>query len=210
MTVTATDSAPVPLTGSVSFTATVAGGLFLTSTGTSPFTGTFGTANATLTTVTATGGLFPYTYAITTPSSLPTGMTVGASNGVVGITTLTPAGVYSITVTGTDATTSSPVTGATSFSLNHALLMTQTVTATPTAGVAGPVRTITATGGTGTITYATATAGFTVNGSTGVVSSTTGTAAGTYSVVVSATDGTVAPGATGVATGTTTFSATVL
>ncbi len=210
VTVTATDSAPVPLTGSVSFTATVAGGLFLTSTGTSPFTGTFGTANATLTTVTATGGLFPYTYAITTPSSLPTGMTVGASNGVVGITTLTPAGVYSITVTGTDATTSSPVTGATSFSLNHALLMTQTVTATPTAGVAGPVRTITATGGTGTITYATATAGFTVNGSTGVVSSTTGTAAGTYSVVVSATDGTVAPGATGVATGTTTFSATVL
>ncbi|MCX6606133.1 MAG: putative Ig domain-containing protein [Acidobacteria bacterium] len=208
-TVTATDSAPVPLTGSVSFTVTVAGGLFLSSTGTSPFTGTFGTANATVTTVTATGGLFPYTYAITTPSSLPTGMTVGASSGVVGITGLTPAGVYSITVTGTDATTASPVTGATSFSLDHALLMTPTNPLTPATGVAGPVRTITATGGTGTITYATATAGFTVNSSTGVVSSASGTAAGTYSVVVTATDGTVAPGATGAATGTITISATV-
>ncbi len=210
VTVTATDSANVPLTGSVSFTVTVAGGLFLSSTGTSPFTGTFGTANATVTTVTATGGLFPYTYAITTPSTLPTGMTVGASSGVVGITALTPAGIYSITVTGTDATTASPVTGATSFSLNHALLMTPTTPLTPATGTAGPVRTITATGGTGTITYATATAGFTVNSSTGVVSSASGTAAGTYSVVVTATDGTMAPGATGVATGTITFSATVI
>jgi Putative Ig domain len=210
VTVTATDSAPVPLTGSVSFTVTVAGGLFLSSTGTSPFTGTFGTANATVTTVTATGGLFPYTYAITTPSTLPTGMTVGASSGVVGITALTPAGVYSITVTGTDATTASPVTGATSFSLDHALLMTPTNTLTPSFGTGGPVRTITATGGTGSITYATATAGFTVNSSTGVVSSTNSTAAGTYSVVVTATDGTVAPGATGAATGTITISATVI
>ena len=210
VTVTATDSANVPVTGSVSFTVTVAGGLFLSATGTSPFSGTFGTANASLTTVTATGGLFPYTYAITTPSSLPTGMTVGASSGVVGVTALTPAGVYSITVSGTDATTTTPVTGSVSFSLNHALLMTPTAVATPSTGVAGPVRTITATGGTGTITYATATAGFTVNSTTGVVSSTNGTVAGTYSIVVTATDGTIAPGATGAATGTITISATVI
>ena len=210
VTVTATDSANVPVTGTVSFTVTVAGGLFLSATGTSPFTGTFATANATVTTVTATGGLFPYTYAITTPSSLPTGMTIGASSGVLGITASTPAGVYSITVQGTDATATTPVTGSVSFSLNHALLMTPTVVATPSTGAAGPVRTITATGGTGTITYATATAGFTVNSATGVVSSTNGTAAGTFSVTVTATDGTVAPGATGAATGTITFSATVI
>ena len=86
--------------------------------------------------------------------------------------------------------------------LNHSLLMTPTVVATPS--------TITATGGTGPITYATATAGFTVNSETGVVSSTNDTAAGIFSITVTATDGTVAPGATGAATGTITFSATVV
>jgi len=209
VTVTATDAANVPVTGSVSFTVTVAGGLFLSASGTSPFAGTFGTANATVTTVTATGGLFPYSYAITTPGSLPTGMTIGASSGALGISTLTPAGVYSITVTGTDATATTPVTGAVSFSLNHALLMTPTAILTPSFGTAGAVRTITATGATGAITYATATAGFTVNSSTGVVSSTIGTAAGTFSVTVTATDASIAPGATAVAAGTIIFSATV-
>jgi len=209
VTVTATDSANVPVTGTVSFTVTVAGGLFLSATGTSPFSGTFGTANASVTTVTATGGTYPYTYAITSPGSLPTGMTAGASSGVVGISALTPAGNYTIVVTATDAA-ASPMTGTISFALNHSLLMTPTVSATPSTGVAGPVRTITATGGTGTITYATATTGFTVNSSTGVVSSASGTAAGTYNVVVTATDGSIAPGATSAATGTITISATVI
>ena len=42
VTVTATDSASVPLTGSVTFTLSVAGGLYLTSTGVAPYTSTFG------------------------------------------------------------------------------------------------------------------------------------------------------------------------
>ena len=79
-----------------------------------------------------------------------------------------------------------PVINSVSVCLNHALLMTPTVVATPSTGSASPVRTINATGGTGTITYATATAGFTVNSATGVVCSTNGTAAGTFSVTVTA------------------------
>ena len=212
VTAKGTDSAHVPVTGPVNFTITVAGGLFVISSGASasPYLGTFGTANASIATVTATSGIFPYTYAITSPVSIPAGMTVNASSGVVAILSTTPAGNYTVIVTGTDSTSTTAVTGSTSFAINLALLMTPSATATPTNGAAGPVRTITATGGTGTITYATATAGFTVNGSTGVVSSTNGTAAGTYTVIVTATDGTAAPGASSVATGTVTFSATVL
>lgn len=212
ITATATDSANVPVKGSVNFTITVAGGLFLVSSGAtaSPYLGTFGTANASIATVSATSGVFPYTYAITTPSTIPSGMTINANTGVIGIASTTPAGNYTVAVTATDSTTPSALTGSTSFAINIALLMTPTASATPTNGTAGPVRTITATGGTGVITYATATPGFTVNGSTGVVSSTNGTAAGTYTVVVTATDGTAAPGASAAATGTISFSATVL
>src|SRR5205823_2296976 len=77
VTVTATDSANVPVKGTVSFTLTVAGGLFMTTTSASPYSSTYGTATATLTPlITATGGTFPYVFSITAPGSLPTGMTV--------------------------------------------------------------------------------------------------------------------------------------
>ncbi len=208
--VTATDSANVPVTGTVRFTLTVSGGLFASASGTSPFTGTFGTAISTVTTVSVSGGTFPYTFAITTPSSLPTGMAVGASSGVVSTTTLTPAGNYNITVRGTDATTTTPLTGSTTFALNIGLLMTPTSSLAPLSGVGGPVRTITATGGTGTIAYATATSGFTINSTTGVLSASNTLGAGTYTVIVTATDGTVAPGAATAATGTITLTDVVL
>lgn len=207
VTATATDSANAPLRGSVSFTVTVAGGLFLSMTGSSPLTGTFGTANSTLTTVSGAGGLFPYTYAITAPSSLPTGMTIGASTGVIAITAVTPAGNYPITVTGSDAAVPQ-VAGSVSFSLNHALLMTGANSASAAFGVASNVRTITATGGTSTITYSTPTTGFTVN-SSGVVNYSGSLAAGTYDVIVNATDTGTAAGATGFATGTITISVVV-
>ncbi|MBY0502890.1 MAG: putative Ig domain-containing protein [Bryobacteraceae bacterium] len=209
VTATAIDSANVPVTGTVSFTLTVAGGLVLASSTASPIAGTFGTANATVTTVSATGGVFPYTYAITTPSSLPTGMSINPATGVVAITALTPAGNYTVTVTATDSTSGTPLTGTVTFAINVGLLMTPSNTLSPTAGTGGPVRTITATGGTGTITYATATAGFTVDASTGVVSSTNAATAGSYTVIVTATDGTAAPGAASAATGTVSFTAVI-
>jgi len=208
ITATASDSANVPVTGTVRFTLTVAGGLFLTAAGTSPFTGTFGTTNATVTTATATGGVFPYTYAITSPGSLPTGMTINLNSGVVGITGLTPAGNYTVTVTATDSTPGTSLTGTVTFAINVGLLMTPSNTLSPTASAGGAVRTITATGNTGAVTYATATTGFTVNSSTGVVSATAGAlSANSYTVVVTATDATAAPGAALAATGTVSFTA---
>jgi hypothetical protein len=106
VTVTATDSAAAPLTGSVSFTITVAGGLYVitTVTGTAnpgPFSASvFGQAGASLPTAVATGGNGTYTYAITTPASLPTGMSIGS--GLLATTSSTPAGDYQIVVTATD------------------------------------------------------------------------------------------------------------
>jgi uncharacterized protein (TIGR03437 family) len=209
--ITATDSANVPVTGTFSMTIVVAGGLYMTLSGTSPYSATFGTPSGTLTTVTATGGAYGttgYTYAITTPSTVPTGMTItspGAS-GAVSTSALTPAGVYNgIIVTATDSS-STPLTGTATFEINVALKMTTTVAPTTQAANSGNVLTqVTATGNTGTLTYtldsASVTAGLVIDSSGNV---TTGTATtGTYSIVITATDGTAAPGATAVATGVT-------
>lgn len=212
VTVTATDSAHVPVTGTATFTLTVAGGLFMTTSGTPPYNGTFGTANASLATTTATGGVYPYGYAITAPSTIPVGMTVGASSGVVGVTALTPAGSYNVTITATDSTGGTPLTGSISYSVVMALRMSHTAPASQVHGTPGTFSTVTATGNTGTIAYAldaaSLAAGMTIDSVTGAVGSGTA-AAGTYSVTVTATDGTAAPGAAVAGAGTTTFSVTV-
>ena len=130
--ITATDSANVPVTGTYSMTIVVAGGLFMTLSGTSPYNATFGSPSGALTHVTATGGTYGstgYTYAITAPSTLPTGMAItspGAS-GTVSTSALTPAGVYNgIVVTATDSS-STPLTGTATFAINVALKMTTTI-----------------------------------------------------------------------------------
>jgi uncharacterized protein (TIGR03437 family) len=215
VTVSATDSANVPVTGSATFTITIAGGLYITSTAAGPFNYTFGTAQPSVTTVTATGGTFPYAYAITAPATIPTGMTVGASSGVVGVTALTPAGTYPVTVTATDNATT-PLTGSATFSIVEALNVTNGGSVTSqNAGTAGSITgALTTTGNTGTLTYSldSTTAGLgwvTINSSTGAVSVTSSSAAGTYPVTVTATDSTPAPGSSAVATGTYTFNMTI-
>jgi hypothetical protein len=214
VTVTATDSANFPLTGKVSFTVTVAGGLVVSSSGTAPYAETYGTADASVTTVSSSGGTYPYTYAITTPSPIPLGITINSTTGVVGISALTPAGTYHLVVTATDSATS-PLTGTLAFDIVVGLKMTHT---TPlgsiTAGAAGAITTVSATGNTGSITYTldatTAALGWvTINSSTGAVAVTTSSVAGTYPVIVTATDGTQATGASAVATGTRSFSFTI-
>ncbi len=205
ITVTASDSANIPVTGSYSFVITVAGGLYITTTGTSPYTTTvFGSASGTLTTVTATGGTFPYSYAITAPVTAPVGMTVSSSGGVVATSALTPAGKYNgVVVTATDVS-STPLTGSATFEIDVALNVTKGSITTQTHGSGLTLVTVTATGGSGTIVYtldpASVTAGLTVDASGNVK---TGTAvAGTYSVTVTATDSvTMAPGATGFGVG---------
>ena len=211
LTVTATDSANVPLTGTVSFTLTIAGGLVVSTTGTAPFTGVFGTADASVTTASATGGTFPYTFSLTAPSPLPSGMTVGSSNGVLAISNSLPAGRYTTTIRATDAAN---VIGSVTFDVVVSLLVSNTTPVAATAGAASNVTTVSATGGTGAITYAldsaTQALGWvTINANTGVVAVTTGAVAGTRSVTVTATAANAATGAAQAGTGTVTFNLVV-
>ena len=214
VTVTATDSANVPVTGTATFTLTVAGGLYVTNSGTSPFQYVFGTAHAGVTTVTATGGTYPYTYAITAPASIPTGMTVSAS-GVVGVTALTPAGTYDVTVAATDSD-ATPLTGSANFTIVEDLHVVNggSVSAVTNGNAGAITGALTTTGQTGTVAYSldattAALSWVTINSSTGAVSVTASSVAGTYPVTVTATDSTMAPGSTANATGTYTFNMTI-
>lgn len=213
VTVTATDSATYPVKGTVTFTLTVAGGLVVTSTGTAPYNTTFGTAVGTVTRAIAVGGVFPYAYAITAPGNLPLGMTINSSSGVISTTTLTPAGTYHVTVTSTDSTAGTPLTGSVTFDIVVALRVVKTSTVNGATTVASNITTVSATGATGTITYTLDAATLalplgwvTINPATGVVSITTDAPiAASTTVTVTATDGTAAPDAAAAGTGTITF-----
>ena len=183
----------------------------MTDSGTSPYSATFGTASPSLMTVTATGGTYPYTYAITAPATAPAGMTI-SNSGVLGTTALTPAGIYNgIVVTATDSS-STPLTGTSTFQINVGLQVTHTTATAQTNHTSGVLTTVTANGGSGTIVYTldatSVTNGFTIDASGNL--KPTGASAGPYTVTVTATDSvTMAPGATGYGTGTTTVSVTV-
>ncbi|MCU1328046.1 MAG: Ig family protein [Bryobacterales bacterium] len=212
VTVTATDSANVPVKGTVSFTLTVAGGLFMTSTGTAPYYATFGSASASLTTVKAAGGVFPYTFAITTPATLPVGMTVNATTGVVGTTALTPAGSYTVTVTAADASATPALTGSITFDIIVALNLSHTAPVSRVSGAPGTLSTVSVTGNSGTVAYAldatSLAAGFTIDSATGAVGSGTAVA-GTASVTITATDGSAPVNGVAAGVGITTFNVTV-
>ncbi len=79
VTVTATDSETIPVTGTITFVVTVGNGLFMTDT--TQTTATFGTADAAVTTVTATGGVAPYAYSLAGGYTTATGIAIGASSG---------------------------------------------------------------------------------------------------------------------------------
>ncbi len=160
-TVTATDSAAAPLTGSIPITITVAGGLYVTETGTSPFSGSvFGSSGSSLPVVTAIGGTGPYAYVPTVETvasfgggslAAPAGMTSpGAVTGAFATTGAVPAGTYQVVITATD---SLGVTGTINFVDTIALLMAAPSTTDNTTLVAasgGTVATVQVTGFTGT------------------------------------------------------------
>ena len=214
VTVTATDSANVPVTGTSTFTLTVAGGLVTSSSNTAPFSATFGTASSSLTTISATGGTWPYTYAITSPLTIPTGMAVDPASGVVSTTAATPAGTYHVTVTATDSS-STPLTGAITFDIVVAMQIGDNGLTGGANGVASTITTVTATGNTGAITYSLDAASLavgwiTIVPSTGVVAITAAApASSSQTVTVTATDGTAAPGAASVGKATVTFTINV-
>jgi hypothetical protein len=160
-TVTATDNSTIPLTGSVAITITVAGGLYVTETGTSPFSGSvYGSAGSSLPVITAVGGTGPYAYVPTVETvasfgggslAAPAGMTApGVVSGAFATTGAVVAGTYQVVVTATDAL---GVTGSINFDDTIALLMAAPSTTNNTTLVAaagGTVATVQVTGFTGT------------------------------------------------------------
>jgi uncharacterized protein (TIGR03437 family) len=218
LTVTATDSATIPVTGTVSFQIQVTGGLVMTSSNQGPFQAVSGVLSANLTQITPQGGApGGYTFTLTSSanSSAVTGLQID-TNGIVSSQTTTKAGVYNMIANALDTTAPTPLAGNYNFTVNVALnLPVPTLTAQPAGQSSAVLATVHATGGTGTIVYsldtASANAGFAINGSTGAI--TVGTAAplATWPMVVTATE-TVskAAGASGYASATQTFNVTTL
>ncbi|WP_294254984.1 putative Ig domain-containing protein [uncultured Sphingomonas sp.] len=198
-TVTATDSASAgsggPYSVSKSYSVTVgAPTIALT-----PTTLTGATAGVAYSqTITASGGVSPYTYSVTA-GALPAGLTLSSSGTLSG--TPSAGGTFNFTVTATD---SSSGAGA-PFSANRAYSLTvaaATITITPTslspwAAGAPYSQTLTASGGNGAYTFA-VTAGALPPGwtlsSSGVLSGTA-TASNNYNFTVTATDQSTGAGA---------------
>ena len=116
VTVTATDSANIPVTGATTFTLNIAGGLVLTAPG-APFTpGAAGSVYTAVTTVQAAGGVYPYTYAVTSSPSAA-GITIDPTTGIVSVDGTVATGTYHVTVTATDSTSGTPLTGSITFDI---------------------------------------------------------------------------------------------
>jgi uncharacterized protein (TIGR03437 family) len=154
VTVTATDSAPIPVTGSKTFVVTVAGGLFMTNT--VPGLSTFGTGNAGVSTVSASGGVYPYVYSVAISGfSLPAGLAIDPATGIVTTSALTPAGSYALVVSAHDSTSGSQLLGSANITIVVKLHEVLAATATTFhAGVtSGAANTMVTTGNTGSVTY---------------------------------------------------------
>jgi len=144
-------------------------------------------------TIGATGGTGALTFSAT--GSLPPGLALSSAGLLSG--TPTAAGSYSFTVTAADSLGATGSHGYTVV-INPVILITTTALATWTAGLAGYGQTISATGGTGPLTFVAAGSvppGLTL--STAGVLSGTPTAAGSYGFTVTAFDGLGAAGSHG-------------
>jgi hypothetical protein len=218
ITVTATDFSPVPVTGTVTFKIKIGLGLVLsTDGGNPPYTAAFGSIGA-LTNVSATGGVYPYTFTIT--SAAVAGMSIDGTAGASSALSMTAslkAGTYTVTVQATDSSPSH-VTGTITFDVAIGLAMAHDTILSPSKTSGGAVTTYTTTGQTGTLTYdldaPSKALGFQISSPGGAISlSSTNTVTGgsTYSVIVTVTDGTLATGAKtgGYGAGTDTIGITV-
>lgn len=141
-------------------------------------------------TLTASGGVTPYSYTISA-GSLPIGLSLDSATGVLSGTPTT-ANTYNFTVTATDSNYPSTESGSQSYSLvvSGALPISPSSLPAATVGTAYS-QTVTASGGvapyTYTITAGSLPTGLSLAASTGVISGTP-TTASTYSFTVTATD----------------------
>ena len=139
--------------------------------------------------VTATGGTGTYTYSVTA-GSLPAGLTLNASTGVISGTP-TGAATSNFTVTATDG---NGATGSRAFSfvVNGAMAVNPATLPNGTAGTAYS-QTVSATGGNGSYTFSVTAgslpAGLTLNASTGALTGTPSTASSS-NFTLTAVDGT--------------------
>ncbi|MGV7204245.1 putative Ig domain-containing protein [Xanthomonas citri] len=186
-TATATDSG-TPTSGSRAYTLTVAGATVILPATTLP-AGTAGQAYSSAITP-ATGGIAPYSYALTA-GALPAGITLNSSSGALSGTT-TSVGSFSFTVTATDSTSGTPSQGTRGYTLNIAaptIAVAPSTVPTATRGTAYS-QTLTASGGTAAYTYAITSgalpAGITL-ASNGTLSGTA-TVEGTFNFTVQAAD----------------------
>jgi large repetitive protein len=156
-----------------------------------------GTVNSTYpaTTLTATGGTVPISWSITS-GSLPAGLTLHGSTGVIDGTPTT-SGTVNFTVTATDSQ-STPATKSQALSIVVAPALSITTTSLPDGGMNTPyTTTLASSGGTGAVTWSMASgtqlpAGLTLNSSTGVISGSP-TTAGKVDFTVQATDHSTPP-----------------
>lgn len=141
-------------------------------------------------TVGATGGTAPYTFAVTA-GTLPSGLSLNASTGVISGTPTTP-GPASFTITATDAHAN---TGSQAYTVtigNAPLVISPSSLPAATQGSAYS-QTLSTSGGVAPYTYAIISgalpSGVTLNGSTGAISGTP-TVNGTFNFTVQSTDST--------------------
>ncbi|MEB1851866.1 putative Ig domain-containing protein [Xanthomonas campestris pv. campestris] len=187
-TATATDSGGSPTSGNRAYTLTVAGAT-VTLPATSLPAGTAGQAYSGALNP-ATGGIPPYTYAVTA-GALPAGITLNGSSGAL---TGTPGSVgsFAFSVTATDSTSGTPSQGTRGYTLNIAAPPIVVAPSTLPAATRGTAysQTLSAGGGTAPYTYALASgalpAGLTL-ASNGTLSGTA-TVEGSFNFTVTATD----------------------
>ena len=186
-TITGTDSrTPTADTGSQAYSIVVTGPLPLSPT--SLPGATLNTAYSQA--VTANEGVPPYTYAVTS-GSLPSGLSLNSSTGVISGTPTTES-TYNFTITATDSQTPTADTGSQAYSIVVTGLLTISPDSLPSARVGRRYnQTVTASGGVApysyTITSGSLPAGLSLNGATGVISGRPSSVIGS-SFTITATD----------------------
>jgi hypothetical protein len=181
-TVTATDA--VGATGSKAFSITINPALNITATTLPPTT----TGTAYTAAVSTSGGTGADTFALTA-GTLPSGLGLNSSTGVISGTPTTPS-TFGFTITATDSV-GAMAAQAYSVTVNRGIAIGPASLPSWTTNKTGYSQTISASGGTGaetfSITVGSLPAGLALNSSTGLVSGTP-TAAGTFNFTVTATD----------------------
>jgi hypothetical protein len=192
-TIQAADSQNPPATGDLAYTMTVTPAPVLNITTTSLPTAVAGTSYSA--TLTATGGVAPYTWTLASGSSLPAGLTLDSSTGVITGTVGGPAGSDTVTFEAADAETPAQDAGVT-FTMTVESPITFPGSASVPDGSVGDIYsfTLTAEGGIAPYTWSLASgsslpAGLTVSPG-GTISGTVGGSAGFYTFTVEVTDAT--------------------